>query len=56
MNRPMIIRYQDEEDSSIDEQFLRVYGTINRYTKPKKKRNRSRKGKVRENDVDIFYL
>jgi hypothetical protein len=56
MNRPMMIRYADEEDTSIDESFLKVYGAISRYSKPRKRRKGKANKKVRGQNVDIYYL
>ena len=54
--RPMVIRYSDAEDPPIDDRFLKLYGTINRYGRQRKKKNLIRKKKERVQNVDVYYL
>lgn len=54
VNRPMVIRYSEEEDPPVDERFLKLYGTINRYSRPRKKRAKKRKETVQ--NIDIYYI
>ena len=56
MNRPMVIRYSEEEDPPVDERFLTLYGTINRFSRPRKKKTRKMKKKSTVQNVDIYYL
>lgn len=55
---PLVIRYSDEEYSSFDEVFLKVSGTVTKFSKPVGKRikgSRMRKRK-RISNVDIYYV
>jgi hypothetical protein len=58
MQRPMILRYTDGEDTPmIDEEFLRVTGVVTYFTKPVGKRpKRRKKRKVIADDIEIYYL
>jgi hypothetical protein len=58
MQRPMILRYSDGEDTPmIDEEFLRVTGVVTYFTRPKRKGPWRRKTeKVVKDDVVYYYV
>jgi hypothetical protein len=57
MNRPMVIKYTDEESSSYDEDFLKVMGVVKRFSNPSRRRSGpKRKRKERSSYVDMLYI
>ncbi len=58
MQKPLIIRYSDEESPSKDPEFLKVMGVVTKFLKPpgKKGKRPKKKGKEATPYVDIYYI
>ena len=58
MQKPLVLRYSEEESSSNDPEFLKVMGVVTKFLRPLRKKGQRPKTKRKEATpyVDIYYV